>query len=237
MASKKITFTLPANKVGQATAGLLLGSFNNWNYVNGIKLNLQPDGSMTATVALETGQSYEYRYYLNDGRWVNDDYASDYLLVPQFNAENCVIHVPKGKEAAVLPAKEQAAAPAEKGKRGRKPGSTKKAAAKVEKTESTPAPVAETTPAKRGRRPRLTTPTDMPIKSETKAATPTEAPSTEVKRRGRPAGALNKKTLAAKAETAPIGAPEVSADADNQPVVKRRGRPAGAKNKLVKKKK
>ena len=129
MASKKITFTLPANKVGQATAGLLLGSFNNWNYVNGIKLSLQPDGSMTATVALETGQSYEYRYYLNDGRWVNDDYASDYLLVPQFNAENCVIHVPKGKEAVDLPtktAKSSATTPAVKGKRGRKPGSTKR---------------------------------------------------------------------------------------------------------------
>jgi hypothetical protein len=31
------------------------------------------DGSMFAEVALVAGKSYQYRYLLNDGRWVNDN--------------------------------------------------------------------------------------------------------------------------------------------------------------------
>jgi hypothetical protein len=30
--AKKVTFTLSAEVVGEATSGLLMGEFNNWNY-------------------------------------------------------------------------------------------------------------------------------------------------------------------------------------------------------------
>ena len=91
--AKKVTFTLSAEVVGEATSGLLLGEFNNWDYNDGINLKKQKDGSMTATTSLETGNRYEYRYLLNDGRWVNDHSAEHYVHISGFHVENCVINV------------------------------------------------------------------------------------------------------------------------------------------------
>lgn len=99
--AKKVTFTLSAEVVGEATSGLLLGEFNNWDYNDGINLKKQKDGSMTATTSLETGNRYEYRYLLNDGRWVNDHSAEHYVHISGFHVENCVINVAQGVKKAV----------------------------------------------------------------------------------------------------------------------------------------
>ena len=50
---KKVTFTLSAETVGDATSALLLGEFNNWNSDDGIILKKQKDGSLKATTTLE----------------------------------------------------------------------------------------------------------------------------------------------------------------------------------------
>ncbi len=91
--AKKVTFTLSAEVVGEATSGLLLGEFNNWDYNDGIILIKQKDGALKATTLLETGKRYEYRYLLNDGRWVNDQNADHYVHISGFHVENCVINV------------------------------------------------------------------------------------------------------------------------------------------------
>ncbi len=93
--AKKITFTLAAEVVAEATEGLLLGDFNNWDNTHATNLKKQKDGSMKATIALEAGKSYQYRYLLNDGRWVNDNTAENYVPVYGYQVENCVINVPE----------------------------------------------------------------------------------------------------------------------------------------------
>lgn len=95
---KKVTFTLPAEIVGEATSAVLLGEFNNWDYNNGISLTKQKDGSMKATTTLEPGKTYQYRYLLNDGRWVNDQKADNYVHISGYQVENCVISVPAEEE-------------------------------------------------------------------------------------------------------------------------------------------
>ena len=126
---KKITFTLPAEIVGEATSAVLLGEFNNWDYNNGISLKKQKDGSMKATTTLEAGRTYQYRYLLNDGRWVNDQRADNYVHISGYQVENCVVSVPAEEEnietEALKPVK---AAKAEK---------TKKSTLKAEKAVST----------------------------------------------------------------------------------------------------
>jgi len=122
---KKVTFTLSAEVVGEATSAVLLGEFNNWDYNNGISLKKQKDGSMKATTTLEAGKTYQYRYLLNDGRWVNDQRADNYVHISGFQVENCVISVPEETEAEVKPAK--AAKPAKE-----------KKAVKADKAESAP---------------------------------------------------------------------------------------------------
>ena len=99
--AKKVTFTLSAEVVGEATSGLLLGEFNNWDYNDGIILKKQKDGTLKATASLEAGKKYEYRYLLNDGRWVNDQSADHYVHISGFSVENCVINVPVDGEKAL----------------------------------------------------------------------------------------------------------------------------------------
>jgi len=111
--AKKITFTLSADVVGDATTALLLGEFNNWDANNGITLKKQKDGSLKATADLQPG-SYQYRYLLNDGRWVNDERAGDYVQANGFGAENCVITVSEEEKKTDKPKKEKKAAKAEK---------------------------------------------------------------------------------------------------------------------------
>ena len=115
---KKVTFLLSAEIVGEATSAMLLGEFNNWDANNGITLKKQKDGSLKATASLEAGRTYQYRYLLNDGRWVNDERAENYVHANGFAVENCVITVVEEAEVA-------------------KPKKEKKATAKAEKAEKT----------------------------------------------------------------------------------------------------
>ena len=103
--AQKITFTVSAEIVETATSGILLGDFNNWNFEQGIALILQKDGSLKATVALESG-TYQYRYFLSDGRWVNDGNADAYVYSEGFFIDNCVITVPAEAPKATKTKKE-----------------------------------------------------------------------------------------------------------------------------------
>jgi len=103
--TRKITFSLPAEIVADASSGLLLGEFNNWNKEQGFSLKRSKDGSMKTTVELEAGRSYEYRYLLDGGRWVNDLNASAYAEVSSLGVLNCVVSVPAEVIAETKPAK------------------------------------------------------------------------------------------------------------------------------------
>ena len=133
MSSKKIDFLLPADVAAGATSGILLGDFNNWDSNNGVALKQQKDGSLKASVSLQSG-SYEYRYLLNDGRWVNDTQASKYNYNSEFSVENCVIEVaaevaaPKAAATKTVKAKATPEPVAEKAKAPAKTAKTKVAA-------------------------------------------------------------------------------------------------------------
>ena len=97
--TKKISFKLPAEQVADAASGVLVGEFNNWNPEEGIYLQKQEDGSMIAELALTPGKTYQYRYLLNDGRWVND--YNEKTFSDNYSVENCVISVPEVAEKLV----------------------------------------------------------------------------------------------------------------------------------------
>lgn len=106
--SKKVTFTLPAVVVADATSGLLLGDFNNWDDSKAPSLKKQKDGSLKTTIALEGGRSYQYRYLLNDGRWVNDYNAETYVHDWRYGVDNCLITVPSEEVSAKTTAEAEA---------------------------------------------------------------------------------------------------------------------------------
>lgn len=98
----KVKFNLPAEYVHNASEGVLVGEFNNWNPEEGVRLKKKEDGSMYAEIALAAGQSYQYRYLLNDGRWVNDSSSTVQNDVYGQPVENCLIEVPANVAKEVL---------------------------------------------------------------------------------------------------------------------------------------
>lgn len=94
----KVTFTLSAEIISGATGGVVLGEFNDWDDSKGIILKKQKDGSFKATALLAPGKMYQYRYLLNDGRWVNDERAEQYVHADGYHVENCVVIVPAAVE-------------------------------------------------------------------------------------------------------------------------------------------
>ncbi|SDC64464.1 DUF4332 domain-containing protein [Niabella drilacis] len=90
---KDVVFSLPGEALGTAISAVLLGDFNNWDIDKAIALKPHKDGTLKAKVKLEPGQTYEYRFLLNDGRWVNDWAAQGYVHKQHFGIDNSVITV------------------------------------------------------------------------------------------------------------------------------------------------
>jgi 1,4-alpha-glucan branching enzyme len=92
--TKKVSFKLSSDNAAGATHGILVGDFNNWNTAEGIYLEKYEDGSFGAELVLTQGKTYEYRYLLSDGRWVNDNNEKRSVMAFGQTVENCVIDVP-----------------------------------------------------------------------------------------------------------------------------------------------
>jgi 1,4-alpha-glucan branching enzyme len=83
----KVTFTLPA--AIEANEIALCGDFNDWSS-DDIKLARDSSGEWKATVGLERGHAYRYRYLLDGYRWENAWNADDYLPNP-FGEDDSVL--------------------------------------------------------------------------------------------------------------------------------------------------
>lgn len=84
----KTTFTFPAEAAPEAKTVEILGDFNNWK--EGVKMKKQKNGIFKATVNLETGKEYQFRYLIDGETWENDSEADKYVPTP-FGAENSVV--------------------------------------------------------------------------------------------------------------------------------------------------
>jgi 1,4-alpha-glucan branching enzyme len=84
----KVAFTLPAEV--EASDIALCGEFNNWS-TDGIKLSRDGEGTWRATVSLEPGRAYRYRYLLDGQRWENGWDADSYLPNPYGEDDSVVI--------------------------------------------------------------------------------------------------------------------------------------------------
>ena len=128
----KITFTLPAANVIGAEGCVLLGEFNNWNLDEGIYLQKQADGSMTAEVELPAGNEYQYRYLLSNGRWVNDDAEKITSEMQGYPVVNCIVRVPAIAETKKAATSKKAKAKTAKPKAAAKPVVVKEDLTKIE---------------------------------------------------------------------------------------------------------
>lgn len=84
----KVTFELPADSA--VAKGALLGDFNNWDNT-ATPLKRRKDGTLYATVSLEAGREYRFRYLTDEGAWINDPAADAYADNPFGSTDSVVI--------------------------------------------------------------------------------------------------------------------------------------------------
>lgn len=87
-----VTFVIQAEQAEGVKSAAVAGDFNNWSR-NGTPMKRNADGSFEASVKLDSGREFHFRYLLDDLRWDNDWHADKYVQSPYRDAENSVIIV------------------------------------------------------------------------------------------------------------------------------------------------
>jgi 1,4-alpha-glucan branching enzyme len=86
----KVTFSIPADALVGAQEVKIAGDFSQWT-AEAVPMKKAKDGSFKAIVELETGKEYQFRYLVDDNRWVNDTEADKYVPNNLTFEENSVV--------------------------------------------------------------------------------------------------------------------------------------------------
>ena len=147
--SCRVTFKLSSGHP-EAQSAVVLGEWNGWN-PDATPMKRGKDGSWSATVTLETGRPYHFRYLLDGRHWQNDEGADD------------TVRNPFGSEDSVLSLDRKAPAP---------PPAASPAASRAKKA----APAKNAKPAKGNGKPAAKSPAKPPVKAAPKTAKPQPKP-------------------------------------------------------------
>jgi len=85
----KVSFRFEAELANGASTVQLLGDFNNWDK-SAAPMTALKSNDFTATLELEAGKEYQFRYLLDSTSWKNDPQA-DSFTANSFGEENSVI--------------------------------------------------------------------------------------------------------------------------------------------------
>ena len=86
----KVTFRI-SEKIGKsAGTAYVVGEFNNWDFFSTAMKKLKV-GAFTATLNLEEGREYQFRYLLDNRNWQNDGDADKFAPTPFGDSQNSII--------------------------------------------------------------------------------------------------------------------------------------------------
>jgi 1,4-alpha-glucan branching enzyme len=121
LAGKKVEVTFRMPPLDGVVELSLRGDFNDWA-VKGVPLSQESDGGWVATLVLDAGRSYRYRYYDNQGSWHND-WEADGYVPNDYGSDDSVVDLTSAKEPSPGRGK-QAAKPGPEAKSEAKPKAT-----------------------------------------------------------------------------------------------------------------
>lgn len=87
-----VTFKLDKAAADSAAKAALIGEFNDWQPAATPMKKLK-DGSFSASLNLEPGREYEFRYLLDECNWQNESDADGFAPTHYHDAENSVVRV------------------------------------------------------------------------------------------------------------------------------------------------
>lgn len=85
----KVTFQLPKKATNGGKEVKVVGDFNKWSWKTGLVMKVQKNNYVVSK-EFPIGQSYQYRYLIDDQDWENDWDADDYAATP-FGVDNSVL--------------------------------------------------------------------------------------------------------------------------------------------------
>jgi len=88
----KVHFRLSRKDAGDAKRIFLVGDFNNWNETKTPMKSLK-NGDFIATIDLETGREYQFRYFFDRMYWRNDPEADRYIHSSYGNCDNSAVSI------------------------------------------------------------------------------------------------------------------------------------------------
>lgn len=88
----RVRFKLQKDMIGEAKSVYLVGEFNDWNERTEPMKRLK-NGDFSMVLDLAPERSYQFRYLVDDSRWLNDESADIYLPSPFPGVDNSVITV------------------------------------------------------------------------------------------------------------------------------------------------
>jgi 1,4-alpha-glucan branching enzyme len=83
-----VTFILSSRLEANSVA--VVGDFNSWDASDGLQMEKNKDGHWEATVKLDAGREYQYRYLIDGNDWLNDDEADKFEAHP-YGGQNSVV--------------------------------------------------------------------------------------------------------------------------------------------------
>ncbi len=87
--SCRVTFELPSEV--RANSVSLCGDFNEWSRDTHV-MKPRKDGAFSATISLEAGRPYRFRYLLDGARWEND-WSADAYVPNDFGTEDSLVNI------------------------------------------------------------------------------------------------------------------------------------------------
>ncbi len=86
--SVRVTFELPAEAVSNSAA--VVGTFNEWDFNKHPMKFDKKKGVWTKSISFKPGETVEFRYFIDERQWRNEEEADDYAATPFFS-ENSVL--------------------------------------------------------------------------------------------------------------------------------------------------
>jgi len=83
--------TFKCNNPDSYENATVVGEFNSWSFQENPMKKLK-NGSFSVTISLQAGNSYQFRYILDENTWVNDEEADSYVS-NGYGEENSIVTV------------------------------------------------------------------------------------------------------------------------------------------------
>lgn len=94
----KVTFELPEDISATTTAAAVVGDFNEWSQTATPMRKRKKDGLYYVTLDLSKEQEFQFRYFVNEKTWLNDEEADSFAPNPYGGEDNCVISTYEPKD-------------------------------------------------------------------------------------------------------------------------------------------